>query len=80
MRVPASTSSIGRPPETNRPISSSGRCVAESPIRWIGSSTSRSQPLDRERQVRAALRAGDGVHLVEDQRLDAAQRLARRAR
>ena len=29
------------------------------------------EPLDREREVGAALRAGDGVHLVEDQRLDA---------
>ncbi len=31
--MPASTSSIARPPATKRPISSSGRCVAESPIR-----------------------------------------------
>ena len=35
------------------------------------------QALDREREVRAALGAGDGVHLVEDQRLDTAERLAR---
>jgi hypothetical protein len=33
------------------------------------------EPLERQRQVRAALRAGDGVDLVEDHRLDAAQRL-----
>ena len=26
------------------------------------------QPLDREREMRTALRSGDGVHLVEDQR------------
>ena len=78
MRVPASTSSIGRPPETKRPISSSGRWVAERPIRWIGRVDEPLQALDREREVRAALGAGDGVHLVEDQRLDAAQRLARR--
>ena len=32
-RVPASTSWIGRPPETKRPISSSGRCVADRAIR-----------------------------------------------
>ena len=38
-----STSSISRPvPATKRPISSSGRCVAESPMRWKGRSTSRS--------------------------------------
>ena len=36
------------------------------------------EPLDREREVGAALRAGDRVHLVEDQRLDAAEALARR--
>ena len=40
---PASTSSIGRPPETNLPISSIGRCVAESPIRWNGSPVRRSR-------------------------------------
>ncbi len=38
--LPASTISIGRPPETKRAISSSGRCVAESPTRWIGSGVS----------------------------------------
>ena len=42
MREPASTSSIGLPPETKRPISSSGRCVAESPMRWNGWSVTRS--------------------------------------
>ena len=35
------------------------------------------EPLERERQVRAALRAGDRVHLVEDHRLD--RRAASRA-
>ena len=35
------------------------------------------EPLEREREMRAALRAGDGVHLVEDHRLDPAERLAR---
>ena len=41
---PASTSSISRPvPATNRPISASGRWVAESPIRWNGPSTIRSR-------------------------------------
>ena len=28
------------------------------------------EPLEREREVGAALRAGDGVHLVDDHRLD----------
>src|SRR6185437_12653938 len=35
------------------------------------------ETLDRERQVGAALRAGDSVHLVEDQSVDAAEDLAR---
>ena len=35
------------------------------------------QPLDREREVRAALRPGDGVHLVEDERVDGAEQLTR---
>ena len=35
------------------------------------------EPLERERQMRAALGAGDRVHLVDDDRLHAAQRLAR---
>ena len=39
---PASTSSISRPPDTKRPISSSGRWVADRPIRCSGFSTSRS--------------------------------------
>ena len=76
LRVPASTSSIGRPPETKRPISSSGRWVAESPMRWNGLSVSALEALEREREMGAALRAGDGVHLVDDHRLDAAQHLA----
>ena len=37
----------------------------------------RLEPLDGQRQVRPALGAGDGVHLVEDQRPDALERLAR---
>ena len=35
------------------------------------------EPLEAEREVRAALGARDGVHLVDDHRLDPAQRLAR---
>src|SRR5918912_721056 len=38
------------------------------------------QALDGQCEVRAALRACDGMDLVEDQRLDAAQRLARARR
>jgi hypothetical protein len=40
----------------------------------------RVQPLEREREVRAALRAGDRVDLVHDRPLHAAQHVARAAR
>src|SRR5205823_13164831 len=35
------------------------------------------EPLEGERQMRAALRAGDGVHLVEQQRVDRTKKLVR---
>ena len=38
-----------------------------------------AEALEAERQVRPALRCGDGVHLVDDHVLDAAQDLARLA-
>ena len=40
----------------------------------------RIEPLEAEREVRAALGRAHRVHLVDDHRLDAAQRLARRLR
>ncbi len=40
----------------------------------------RVEALDADREVRPALRPGDGVHLVEDQRLDADERLTRLGR
>ena len=68
--------SAGRPRRSGR----SPRAAAASPRgRCAGTARpmSRSSRSTREREMRAALRAGDGVHLVEDQRLDAAERLAR---
>ena len=67
---------IGRLPETKRPISASGRWVADRPMRCERLRRQPLEPLDRERQMGAALRAGDRVHLVEDQRLDRPERLA----
>ena len=64
------------PPARNVATSSTGRTVADSPIalrRPVGSSASSRSRLTRE--VRAALGAGHRVHLVDDHRLDAAQRL-----
>ena len=64
-------------PPRKRAISSSGRCVADRPIRWGGVVRDRLEPLEREREVRAALGAGERVDLVDDHPSDAAQDLAR---
>ena len=77
MRVPASTSVIGAPagdeladllerPLRRREADALRRLLAE-----------RLEALDADRHVRAALRAGDGMHLVEDQRLDARAAISR---
>ena len=58
--------------------SSTGRTVAESPMRCAGASSSSSSRSRRQREVRPALGGGHGVHLVDDHRVDPAQRLARR--
>ncbi len=71
--------SAGRPPRSGRsPPAGAGSRTA--PIRCSGRSTRRSSRSTDEREVRAALRPGDGVHLVQDQRLDRAEVLAARAR
>ena len=51
-----------------------GRCAA------AGASVTRVEPLEREREVGAPLGGGEGVDLVDDHGLDAAQRLAGRRR
>ena len=70
---------------------SSGRCVADRPMRCgacrpVAAPRSGSvagdegiEALKREGEVRATLGAGHGVDLVDDDELDAAQRLARLA-
>jgi len=40
--------------------------VADSPMRWQWTVHDLFQSLERERQVRAALGAGDGMDLVDD--------------
>ena len=107
LRAPASTMATSRSapiPPRKRAIVSSGRCVADSPIRWMGGGAAavasagaaawapfvlvdavarpgsqRLEPLEAEREVRAALRAGDRVDLVDDDVLDVAEDLARGA-
>ena len=48
-------------------------------LRRRGRRPARGEPLERQRQVRAALGRGDRVDLVDDHRLDAGQDLARAA-
>ena len=77
LRVPASTSWIGAAARDEaadlleRPLRRREADPLRRPLEQ------RVEPLERQRQVRAALGAGDGVHLVDDHRLDPAQRLAR---
>ena len=66
-----------RAPPRNRATSSSGRCVADSPMRCSGPSASGLEALERQRQVRAALGRHQRVDLVDDHGDRGAQRLAR---
>ena len=82
---PASTIFTGRGPSAlkpprNRATSSSGRCVAESPMRCSGLPGELLEPLERQREMRAALGRDHRVDLVDDHGLDVAQAFARRAR
>ena len=65
-------------PPRNRATSSSGRCVADRPMRCGGPAAQRArQPLERQREVRAALGRHERVNLVDDDGVDRAERLAR---
>ncbi len=70
------TTSTGAAPPRKRATSSTGRTVADRPDALGRPVEQRVEALERQREVGAALGAGDGVHLVEDHGLDAAQRLA----
>ena len=62
-------------PTSRRAATSSGRTVADSPTRCsFAGRHQRLQPLERQRQVRAALVGRDGVDLVDDHRPHVAQR------
>ena len=56
----------GPAPTRNAPTSASGFCVAESPMPLDGPAAQRLEPLEREREVRAALVARERVDLVDD--------------
>ena len=83
LRMPASTIVTGRgvagadQPPRKRATSSSGRCVADRPMRCGGRVGDLLEPFERQRQVGAALGGGQGVDLVDDDGLDADERLAR---
>ena len=63
-------------PTSSRATVSIGRWVADSPMRAGPVVAQRLEPFEREREVRAALVAGDGVDLVDDHRLGGPQQLA----
>ena len=65
-----------RRPTRKRATSSTGFCVAESPMPQQRPLRDLLQPLERQRQVRAAPRADDRVNLVDDDRADRPQQLA----
>ena len=84
---PQSTITVGGrsscTPESSRATRSSGRWVAESPMRWSRPPLSvdqRVEALEAEREVAAPLVAGQRVHLVDDHRAHAAQQRPRRRR
>ena len=69
-----------RAPPRNRATSSIGPHGRGQPDPLGRPVEQRVEPFEGEREVGAALGAGDRVHLVDDHRLDAAQRLAGLAR
>ena len=74
LRTPVSTTVHVRfGPTRKRPTSSSGFCVAYRPIRWTSRPGRLGEPLEREREVRAALGLRDRVDLVDDHLLDAVE-------
>ena len=80
LRDPASTMVTGRAPSApwpprKRAISSSGRCVAERPMRCGGRCGDLVEPLQAQHQVRAPLGGCHRVDLVDDHVLDRPQRL-----
>ena len=73
-RAVGAPSTTAPAPTRKRATSSIGFCVADRPMRTSGSPrTSRLQPLEREREVAAALARGDGVDLVDDHRAHASR-------
>ena len=75
MRTPVSTTVHVRfGPTRKRPTSSSGFCVARQPDPLHVAPGRLGEPLEREREVRAALGLRDRVDLVDDHLLGARRR------
>ncbi len=70
-----SSADIGRA-DQKPAISSIGRCVADRPIAHGRRGAQPIEPRERQRQMRAALVAGQGVDFVDDHRPHAAEYLA----
>ena len=69
--------STGDLPPRNRATSSCGRTVAESPMRCAGFSSNASRRSRLEREVRSSFVVRDRVDLVDDDRVDVLECLAR---
>ena len=67
-----------RSPTRKRAMSSIGFCVADSPMRISSRPASASQPLERQREVRAALVRRERMDLVDDHRARGREHLAAR--
>ena len=65
------TTVTGRPPARNVATSSTGRTVAESPIRWAGWSSRASRRSSETARCAPRLVAHTAVHLVDDHGVDA---------
>ena len=63
-------------PVRNAVSTSIGFVVAEMPTRVGGGAHERFEPLERQREMRAALVAGERVNLVDDHRAHGRQHLA----
>ncbi len=81
LRTPVSTTRHVRVgPTRNRPTSSSGRCVAERPMRWTSRPAARARRSSVTAEVRSPLARGDRVDLIDDHPPRALEQRLRTAR
>ena len=81
LEIPASTMATSRgvpgaaQPPRKRATSASGRWVADRPMRWGGVTGDLFEALERDGEVGATLGGGEGMDLVDDDRLDVDERV-----